>query len=146
MPSLKEVGTYDKAPEMSARAIAKNAVASIHGGKYGFTLINFANADMVGHSGNVEATVKAVETVDECLGEILAAWAEKRETLSLVVTADHGNAEKMFDESTGQPHTAHTSNPVPFCVVSEKWAATEPTGTIGGLQRRGSNSIENHGP
>jgi 2,3-bisphosphoglycerate-independent phosphoglycerate mutase len=134
VPSLKEVGTYDKAPEMSARAIVKNAVATINEGQYGFTLINFANADMVGHSGSVEATIEAVETVDDCLGEILAAWREKRRTLSLVVTADHGNAEKMFDEGTGQPHTAHTSNPVPFCVVSEKWEAAEPSdGESGGL-------------
>jgi 2,3-bisphosphoglycerate-independent phosphoglycerate mutase len=133
VPSLRDVGTYDKAPEMSASAIAENAVDSINRKEYGFVLINFANADMVGHSGNVAATVRGVETVDECLGKIVDAWKRSSRELSVLVTADHGNAEKMFDEITGQPHTAHTSNPVPFCVVSEEWKVAESLDNRGGL-------------
>jgi len=120
VPSQK-VETYDKSPEMSAREITSRSVASINEGRYSFILINFANADMVGHSGYVEPTVKAVETVDECLGHIVDSWRGQSEKLTLIVTADHGNAEKMFDERTGQPHTAHTSNPVPLLLVSRKW-------------------------
>lgn len=124
VPSLK-IGTYDKQPEMSARAIAENAVREIHGGKYGFILINFANSDMVGHSGDVPATIKAVETVDECLGQVYEAWKNSDQKATLIVTADHGNAEKLFDQETGQPHTAHTSNPVPFIIVSKKWQVAD---------------------
>ncbi|MDG6907091.1 MAG: 2,3-bisphosphoglycerate-independent phosphoglycerate mutase [Nitrososphaerota archaeon] len=120
VPSLK-IGTYDKKPEMSARNIADEAVRALESGKYGFILINFANADMVGHSGNVHATVKAVETVDECLGRIFNTWKHLSDDLSLIITADHGNAEKMYDNKTGQPHTAHTSNPVPLILVSKVW-------------------------
>jgi 2,3-bisphosphoglycerate-independent phosphoglycerate mutase len=76
---------------------------------------------MVGHSGKVSPTIRAVETVDECLGSILTAWKNKSSNLTLIVTADHGNAEKMRDETTGQPHTAHTSNLVPMIVVSKNW-------------------------
>jgi 2,3-bisphosphoglycerate-independent phosphoglycerate mutase len=119
VPSLK-IGTYDMKPEMSAREIAAQARKAIDSKEYGFILVNFANADMVGHSGVVHATVKAVETVDECLGLLLESW-KKSNGLTLIVTADHGNAEKMFDETIGQPHTAHTSNSVPLIIVSEKW-------------------------
>jgi 2,3-bisphosphoglycerate-independent phosphoglycerate mutase len=76
---------------------------------------------MVGHSGMIEPTVRAVETVDQCLGQIVDTWRKQDDRLNLIVTADHGNAEKMFDERTGQPHTAHTSNLVPLIVVSKKW-------------------------
>ncbi|MHB8566264.1 MAG: 2,3-bisphosphoglycerate-independent phosphoglycerate mutase [Nitrososphaerales archaeon] len=120
VPSLK-VGTYDKSPEMSARAICESAVKAIKVGSYGFILINFANSDMVGHSGNVAATISAVETVDSCLGEIYRAWEDTGGRSTLIVTSDHGNAEKMFDAATKQQHTAHTSNPVPFIVVSNNW-------------------------
>ncbi len=120
VPSLK-IGTYDKMPEMRARAITEYAISGIESEKYGFFLINFANADMVGHSGNVEATVKAVETVDQCLGKIYEIWRKRHSKITLIITADHGNAEKLFDKSSGQPHTAHTSNPVPFIVVSKDW-------------------------
>ncbi len=119
---------------MSALEIATNAEDSIGPSKYGFTLINFANADMVGHSGMVEPTVKGVETVDDCLGRIYNAWKEKQDSLTLLITADHGNAEKMFDERTGQPHTAHTSSPVPLIVVSKKWILEIPDGYKAGLQ------------
>ncbi|MGI0090114.1 MAG: alkaline phosphatase family protein [Nitrososphaerales archaeon] len=120
IPSQK-VGTYDKRPEMSAREIAAEAVRAIDKKKYGFVLINFANADMVGHSGKVPATVKAVETVDECLGQVVDSWRKQSGSLTLIVVADHGNAEKMYDETTGQPHTAHTSNLVPLMIVSKRW-------------------------
>jgi len=133
IPSLK-VDTYDKSPEMSAREIARNAVKAIDEGKYGFILINFANADMVGHSGNVEATVRAVETVDDCLGKIYNAWKSRKHEATLIVTADHGNAEKLYDEKTGQLHTAHTSNPVPFVIVSEKWKVNQSFNGRGGLR------------
>ena len=120
IPSLK-IGTYDKMPEMSARKIASEAVKAITSQRYGFILVNFANADMVGHSGLVPPTVKAVETVDECLGQLENAWESLSKNLTMIVTADHGNAEKMFDEGTGQPHTAHTSNPVPLILASRRW-------------------------
>ena len=132
VPSLK-VGTYDQSPEMSAEDITKNAVEKIESRKYGFILINFANADMVGHSGNITATVRAVEKVDECLGRIVGVWRAQAEDLSVVVTADHGNAEKMFDEKTNQPHTAHTSNPIPLVLVSKKWRISVPQGHRSGL-------------
>lgn len=134
VPSQK-VETYDKAPEMSSRQIAQSAVDSIESSKYAFSLVNFANADMVGHSGMVEPTVEGVETVDACLGKILGAWKEKqRNSLTIIITADHGNAEKMFDERTGQPHTAHTSNPVPLIVVSSRWKLEIPEGYRPGLR------------
>ncbi len=126
--------TYDKSPAMSAEEIAENAVRTIGSSRYGFTLVNFANADMVGHSGLVEPTIKGVETVDHCLGRVLEAWKAKRDKLSLVITSDHGNAEKMFDPRTGQPHTAHTSSPVPLILVSEKWRLEIPEGYKAGLQ------------
>ena len=133
VPSQK-VETYDKSPGMSALEIAASAVESIGSSKYGFTLINFANADMVGHSGIVEPTIKGVETVDNCLGSIYAAWREKQDSLTLLITADHGNAEKMYDERTGQPYTAHTSSPVPLIVVSKKWKLLIPDGYKAGLR------------
>lgn len=133
VPSQK-VETYDKAPEMSANEITKNAVSSIESARYGFTLVNFANADMVGHSGIVEPTIKAVETVDHSLGKIFESWKKKQDSLTLIITADHGNAEKMFDERTGQPHTAHTSSPVPLIVVSKKWKLLIPEDYLAGLR------------
>lgn len=119
VPSLK-IGTYDKKPEMSASRVAEASVKAIKKEVYGFILVNFANADMVGHSGKLEPTVRAVETVDRCLGQLVAA-SEKIRNATMLVTADHGNAEKMFSKETGQPHTAHTSNLVPLIVVSKKW-------------------------
>ncbi len=125
VPSLK-VSTYDSSPEMSANAIASETVRAIESKRYGFILVNFANADMVGHSGKVPATIKAVETVDRDLGLIIKAWEKESENLTLIVTADHGNAEKMFSHETKQPHTAHTSNPVPLIIVSKKWKIGTP--------------------
>ena len=114
VPSPKEFATYDLVPEMSARAVADRCVEAIESGKYALIVCNFANCDMVGHTGVMEAAVKAVETVDECMGRILAA-CEKQEDVTLLVTADHGNADCMFD-ADGKVNTAHTTNPVPLAV------------------------------
>ena len=111
VPSQK-VATYDLAPEMSARGITDVLCRSLDSREHDFTLCNFANADMVGHTGSVPATIRAVETVDECLARIVES--ARRSGTRLVITADHGNAEMMIDPQTGGPHTAHTSNPVPI--------------------------------
>ncbi len=132
VPSLR-IGTYDKMFEISENQITEKAISTIKSGRYGFTLINFANADMVGHSGNVEATIRAVETVDSCLGRIYEIWLEKPDKLTMMVTGDHGNAEKLYNESTAQPHTAHTSNPVPLVIVSKKWKISQSRRSEWGL-------------
>jgi 2,3-bisphosphoglycerate-independent phosphoglycerate mutase len=111
IPSPK-VATYDLKPEMSAREVTDEVVRRLTGEPYGFFVLNYANADMVGHTGILEAAIRAVETVDGCLGRVLQA-VESRGGIALV-TADHGNAEQMIDEATGGPHTAHTLNPVPI--------------------------------
>lgn len=116
VPSPK-VATYDLKPEMSAAGIADAAVKATEDSTFDVIIVNFANADMVGHSGKIEPTVKAVETVDACLGSIEAAVRAKGG--AMLITADHGNAEMMIDPATGGPHTAHTTNPVPFIVVAE---------------------------
>src|SRR5438105_6706043 len=116
VPSPK-VATYDLKPEMSAAGIAQAVIKAVEEGTFDVMIVNFANADMVGHSGKIEPTVKAVETVDACLGEIEKAVRARGG--AMLVTADHGNAEQMIDPATGGPHTAHTTNPVPFIVVSE---------------------------
>ena len=114
VPSQK-VATYDLAPEMSAPGITDVLCAAITSKEHDFLLCNYANADMVGHTGNVPAVIKAVETVDQCLARVLAA--AEQAGARLLITADHGNCEMMIDPSTGGPHTAHTTNPVPFLVV-----------------------------
>jgi 2,3-bisphosphoglycerate-independent phosphoglycerate mutase len=116
VPSQK-VATYDLKPEMSAAGIADAVVNATEEGTFDVIIVNFANADMVGHSGKIEPTIKAVETVDACLGSIEAAVRAKGG--AMLITADHGNAEMMIDPLTGGPHTAHTTNPVPFIVVAE---------------------------
>lgn len=111
-----QVATYDLQPEMSAPEVCEKVVDAVKSGEYGFILVNFANPDMVGHTGILKATVKAIETLDDCLGKILEAV---RETGSIMlVTADHGNAECMEDPVTHKPFTAHTTNPVPFILVN----------------------------
>ena len=118
IPSPKEVPTYDKKPEMSAYLVAGEAIKRIQSGKYDLIILNFANADMVGHTGVLEAAVKACEVVDDCVGKVVAEiLARGGEAL---ITADHGNAEKMYDEKHNLPHTAHTTNPVPFIAVSDR--------------------------
>ncbi len=114
VPSPK-VATYDLQPEMSAEGIADVVVKAVERGEFDFLIINFANADMVGHSGKLEAAIRAVETVDVCLGRIYAAV--RRAGGGMIITADHGNAEVMMDPVTGGPHTYHTTNPVPFVLV-----------------------------
>ncbi|MBR2140822.1 MAG: 2,3-bisphosphoglycerate-independent phosphoglycerate mutase [Rickettsiales bacterium] len=109
------VATYDLKPEMSAIEVNEKLIDAIKSEKYDFIVVNFANPDMVGHTGNMEATVKAIETIDEQLKKLVEAVLEKDGTI--FITADHGNAEKMFDEKKNQPYTAHTTNLVPFIVV-----------------------------
>lgn len=115
VPSQK-VATYDLAPEMSAAGIAQAVVDRLHADPPQLVIMNFANCDMVGHSGMMEPTIKAVETVDRCLGQVLDAVAAVGGVA--VVTADHGNAELMVDPVTGSPHTAHTTNPVPCVLIA----------------------------
>ena len=127
VPSAK-VATYDLKPEMSAAGITDVLCGALERGSHDFFLANFANADMVGHTGVLPAVIKAVETVDESLGRILAT-AENRGACVLV-TADHGNAEQMIDPATGGPHTAHTTNPVPFVTFG---ASAQPLRAGGAL-------------
>jgi len=107
-----DVATYDQQPAMNAVKLTNHMVEAIEGGKYDVIICNYANADMVGHSGNFDAAVKAIETLDDCLARLLESIDKAGG--EMLVTADHGNAEMMFDPETGQPHTAHTNNPVPF--------------------------------
>jgi 2,3-bisphosphoglycerate-independent phosphoglycerate mutase len=129
VPSPK-VATYDLKPEMSASGIADAVVKATEDGTFDVVIVNFANADMVGHSGKIEPTVKAVETVDACLGRIESAIRAKGG--AMLITADHGNAELMIDPATGGPHTAHTTNPVPFIVVAENSSqfTLKPNGSL----------------
>jgi 2,3-bisphosphoglycerate-independent phosphoglycerate mutase len=116
VPSPK-VPTYDLQPEMSAKGITDNLVADVEARKHDVIICNFANADMVGHTGNLEAAVTAVETIDHCLSRIVQAVRSAGG--ELIVTADHGNAEEMWNAELNEPHTAHTCNPVPVIVVSD---------------------------
>jgi 2,3-bisphosphoglycerate-independent phosphoglycerate mutase len=117
IPSQK-VATYDLAPEMSAAGIADAVVKAVNDTAFDVIIVNFANADMVGHSGRIEPTVRAVETIDTELGRVYQAV--KQRGGALLVTADHGNAELLIDPVTGGPHTAHTTNPVPFILVTDE--------------------------
>ena len=114
VPSPKEYPTYDLIPQMSAVEVKDKLVARMDQGGCGLYVCNFANCDMVGHTGVTEAAIKAVETVDKCLGEVVEC--AKRNGIRLAVTADHGNADRMV-EPDGSPNTAHTTNPVPFVIV-----------------------------
>jgi 2,3-bisphosphoglycerate-independent phosphoglycerate mutase len=115
VPSPK-IATYDQQPEMSAHEVTDKVVEAIRSGRFDVIVLNYANTDMVGHTGRVDAAIRAVEAVDACLGRLSEAVEKAGGTL--VVTADHGNAEMMRDPETGEPHTAHTLNPVPFVVVN----------------------------
>ena len=112
-----KVATYDMKPEMSAYEVCDNVLKALDDSEYGFILVNFANPDMVGHTGVMEAAVKACEAVDTCVGKIASKALENNVTM--LITADHGNAEWMFNKETNSPQTAHTTNPVPFIVVSK---------------------------
>ena len=115
VPSPK-VETYDLKPEMSAYEVTDKVVEAILNQKYDCIILNYANPDMVGHTGSLEAAIKAVEVIDECVGKVVKAINEKAG--NLIITADHGNCEQMIDYSTGEPHTAHTTNLVPLILVS----------------------------
>lgn len=127
VPSPTDVATYNLKPEMNAPLVADKMIEAIRSDRYDVIISNFANPDMVGHTGDFDATVKAIEALDGCLKRIveatLAAGGE------LLITADHGNAEQMYDNSTGQAHTAHTVNPVPFVYVGRK-AKMATTGAL----------------
>src|SRR5438552_2159488 len=129
VPSPK-VATYDLKPEMSAAGIANTVVKAVEDGTFDVIIMNFANADMVGQSGKLQPTIKAVETVDACLGRIELAVRSKGG--AMLITADHGNAEMMIDPVSGGPHTYHTTNPVPFIVVAEdaKQFTLKPGGSL----------------
>jgi 2,3-bisphosphoglycerate-independent phosphoglycerate mutase len=114
VPSPKDVATYDLRPEMNAYGIRDGILKALEDDSYDFILVNFANADMVGHTGVIPAVITAVETVDACLGAIVPAVLAKGG--AALITADHGNAELLIDPATGGPHTAHTTNPVP-CIL-----------------------------
>jgi 2,3-bisphosphoglycerate-independent phosphoglycerate mutase len=130
VPSPK-VATYDLQPEMSAPELTDKAVAAIESGKYDLIILNYANPDMVGHTGNLAAAIKAVETVDTGLGRIAAAIEQADG--ALLVTADHGNCELMRDPQTGGPHTAHTTNPVPLVLLGGHNRALAAQGRLADL-------------
>ena len=123
-----KVATYDLKPEMSAYEVCDNVLEALDNKDYGFILVNFANPDMVGHTGVMEAAVKACSAVDECVGKI----AEKalKNGVKMIITADHGNAEWMFNEQTNAPQTAHTTNIVPFIVVDNNKYNLKETGAL----------------
>ena len=113
-----KVATYDMQPEMSAPEVTEEVVKRIKSGKYDAIILNFANCDMVGHTGVFEAAVKAVETVDNCVGQVVDALLEMGG--EALITADHGNADQMVDYETGEPFTAHTTNVVPLILIGRK--------------------------
>ncbi|HEY1904617.1 MAG TPA: 2,3-bisphosphoglycerate-independent phosphoglycerate mutase [Myxococcaceae bacterium] len=123
VPSPREVKTYDLKPEMAAPEVTARLVQAVDSGKYDFLLVNYANPDMVGHTGKLDAAIQAVKVVDGCLGRLAEACA--RANVVLVITADHGNCELMRDPVTGQPHTAHTTNPVPIHLVHPDFAGAK---------------------
>lgn len=122
-----DVPTYDLKPEMSAFEVTDKLVEAILSGKYDAIICNYANADMVGHTGNLQAAIKAIEAVDQCLGRVVEAIRSVGG--EVLITADHGNAECMLDETCHQAHTAHTMNPVPFLYVGRQ-ARLAPTGSL----------------
>ncbi len=123
VPSPK-VETYDLKPEMSAYEVTDKVLEAIESNKYNAIILNYANPDMVGHTGSLEAAIKAIETIDECVGKVVEA-VEKVNGV-LLMTADHGNAEQMIDYKTGEPHTAHTTNPVPLMLVGMNDVTLKP--------------------
>ena len=114
VPSPK-VPTYDLKPEMSANEVTEKVIEAINSKKYNCIILNYANPDMVGHTGNLEATIKAIETIDNAVGKVVKEIQKQNGVL--IITADHGNAEQMIDNKTGEPHTAHTTNPVPLILI-----------------------------
>jgi 2,3-bisphosphoglycerate-independent phosphoglycerate mutase len=108
--------------------VTDQLVAAINGGRYDVIICNYANSDMVGHTGLFEAAVAAIETIDQCLGRVVTALHGVGG--AMLITADHGNAEKMLSDETGQPHTAHTTNPVPLVYVGERQARFRESGSL----------------
>jgi len=117
VPSNRDVATYDLAPEMSAAPVTDGVVEALKPGGPDFILVNYANPDMVGHTGMLKPAVSALETIDACVGRIMTAAAAAKATV--FITADHGNCETMIDPITDQPHTAHTTNPIPFIAIAD---------------------------
>jgi 2,3-bisphosphoglycerate-independent phosphoglycerate mutase len=113
------VTTYDQKPEMSAYEVTDEMIRRIESDKYDLIVLNYANGDMVGHTGSLPAAIKAVETVDECVGRVANSVIARGG--ALIVTADHGNCEQMIDPQTGGPHTAHTTYDVPLIVVDDRF-------------------------
>ena len=111
-----KVETYDLKPEMSAYEVTDKVCEALENDKYDVVILNYANTDMVGHTGSLPAAIKAVETIDECVGRVVKIIEEKKG--NMIITADHGNAEQMIDYKTGEPHTAHTTNPVPIILIT----------------------------
>ena len=122
-----DVATYDLKPEMSANELTDNLIDAVESGKYDTIICNYANPDMVGHTGNYDATVKAIEALDSCLDRVVDTI--QKQGGEVLITADHGNAEQMRDPETGQPHTAHTSNPVPLIYIGRP-ATLHETGAL----------------
>ncbi len=115
IPSPRDIPTYDLKPQMSAPEVTETVVKNLEKREFGFIILNFANADMVGHSGNLSAAIKSVEILDSCVEKIIKAVQAQKGYL--LITADHGNVEQMIDYETGGPHTTHTTNPVPFYYI-----------------------------
>lgn len=129
VPSPTDVTTYDQKPEMSAPEVTARLVDAIDSGKYDFIVCNYANPDMVGHTGNLPATIAAIETLDRCLEQVVTAL--RRVGGEALITADHGNAEQLSNAQTGQKHTAHTLNPVPLLYVGTRsFRMTTQTGAL----------------
>ena len=126
-----DVATYDLQPEMNAQLVTDHLVKVIENQEYDAIICNFANPDMVGHTGNFEATVKAIEALDVCIGRIVEAL--EKVGGEALITADHGNAEKMADATTGQAHTAHTSEPVPLLYIGRKAEPVVNNGVLSDL-------------
>ncbi len=133
VPSRKDCATYDEKPEMSAYGIRDASIEAIKSGKYGLIVVNFANPDMVGHTGVLAACIKACEVIDECVGDLLVVIHEAGG--SAVITADHGNSDQLWSRDTNGPHTAHTLNPVEVVVYSEQYkdATLANSGSLGDI-------------
>jgi 2,3-bisphosphoglycerate-independent phosphoglycerate mutase len=127
IPSPK-VATYNLQPEMSAPELTERLIEAINHQSHDVIICNYANADMVGHTGDFKATVRAIECLDQCMSKVWQALNKQKGTL--LITADHGNAEEMFDETTDQAHTAHTTEPVPFVYVGGNWHFTSTKGSL----------------
>ena len=133
VPSPKDCATYDEKPEMSAYGIRDASIKAIRSGQYGLVVVNFANPDMVGHTGQLPACIKACEVVDACVGDLLAAVDEVDGTA--VITSDHGNSDQLWNRDCDGPHTAHTLNPVEVVVYGRQWkhAKLAITGSLGDI-------------